>query len=164
MPTGHLHLVCGLICAGKSTLCASLTEQPNTIVLSEDTWLKTLFGPDMQTLSDYVTYSKRLQGLMIPHVTTLLQSGLTIVLDFPANTLKQRAWLKTLIDNAGCDHTLHHLDVPAEVCRQRLRTRNAAGTHAFKTSEEQFDMVSAHFAAPTADEGFNIQRHVTPQG
>ncbi len=159
MTTGHLHLVCGLICAGKSTLCATLADQPNTIVLSEDVWLKTLYGPDMQALSDYVTYSKRLHGLLIPHVTTLLQSGLNIVLDFPANTLKQRAWLKALIDTAGCDHTLHHLDVPLEICRTRLRTRNAAGTHQFKVSEEQFDMVSAHFVPPHAEEGFAVKIH-----
>lgn len=154
----HLHLVCGLICAGKSTLCATLGAKPNTLVLNEDVWLKTLFGPDMQTLPDYVTYSKRLQGLMIPHVTTLLHSGLNIVLDFPANTLKQRMWLKTLIDSAECPHTLHHLDVPTEVCRQRLHARNAAGTHPFKVSEEQFDQMSAYFVAPSTREGFNVVR------
>lgn len=141
MPTGHLHLVCGLICAGKSTLCATLQEQPSTITLSKDVWLKTLFGSDMQALSDYVTYSKRLHGLLIPHVTTLLNSSLNVVLDFPANTLKQRQWLKTLIDKSGALHSLHHLDVPLELCRTRLRARNAAGTHQFRVSEEQFDMV-----------------------
>ena len=159
MPTGHLHLVCGLICAGKSTLCATLSDQPNTIALSEDVWLKTLFGPDLQTMSDYVTYSKRLHALMIPHVTTLLHSGLSVVLDFPANTLKQRAWLKALIDNAGCDHTMHHLDVPLEECKKRLRTRNASGLHQFIVSEEQFDQFSAHFVAPDPSEGFTLQRH-----
>ncbi len=159
MPTGHLHLVCGLICAGKSTLCATLSEQPNTIVLSEDVWLKTLFGPDMQTLSDYVTYSKRLHGLLIPHISTMLGAGLNVVLDFPANTLKQRAWLKALIDTANCDHTLHHLDTPKEVCRSRLRDRNASGSHQFVVSEEQFDHVSAHFVPPSADEGFSITLH-----
>ena len=153
----RLHLVCGLICAGKSTLCADLEGHPNTIVLSEDIWLKTLYGPDMQALSDYVTYSKRLHGLLIPHVSTLINAGLNVVLDFPANTLKQRAWLKTLIDTANCDHTLHHLDTSVEICRTRLRARNAAGTHQFKVSEEQFDHVSAHFVPPSADEGFTIK-------
>ncbi|MCO4825125.1 MAG: ATP-binding protein [Amylibacter sp.] len=157
--TGHLHLVCGLICAGKSTLCNALAAQPNTVLLSEDHWLKTLYGPEMQTVSDYVTYSKRLQNLLTSHVANLLQSGTTVVLDFPANTLKQRSWLMAVIEQANCQHTLHVLDVPIEDCKTRLFKRNAQRAHQFTVSEEQFDRFSAHFVAPSASEGFNIETH-----
>ena len=158
--TGHLHLVCGLICAGKSTLCNALAVQPNTVLLGEDHWLKTLYGPEMQTVSDYVTYSKRLQNLLASHVANLLQTGATVVLDFPANTLKQRSWLMAVIEQANCQHTLHVLDVPIEDCKARLFKRNAQRTHQFTVSEEQFDRFSVHFVSPTATEGFNIETHL----
>jgi predicted kinase len=151
----HLHL----ICAGKSTLCTTLAAAPDNIVLSEDVWLKTLFGPDLQTISDYVHYSKRLQNLPIPHVPDLLNANLNVVLDFPANTLKQRAWLKTLIEHANCDHTLHVLDIPIGTCRTRLRTHNASGSYQFKVSEEQFEQFSAHYVPPTNTEGFTLKHH-----
>lgn len=159
MPTGHLHLLCGLICSGKSTLSQKLAQQPNTLRISEDQWLKTLFGPDLQALSDYVTYSKRVQNLLASHVADLLATGVTVVLDAPANTPKQRAWLKALIETSGAAHTLHLLDTPLETCRTRLHARNASGTHEFHVSEEQFEMVSAHFSVPTPSEGFAVKIH-----
>lgn len=155
----HLHMVCGLICAGKSTLCASLSEQPDTVLISEDSWLSALYGPEMETIADYVTYSQRLQTILTPHIQHLLGAHINVVLDFPANTLPQRAWFRGLIDSTGSPHTLHLLDVPADICKQRLTARNNEGTHAFSVTERQFDLISAHFTRPTADEGFKIKTH-----
>lgn len=156
----HLHMVCGLICAGKSTLCASLSEQPNTVLISEDAWLSALYGPEMETITDYVTYSQRLQTILTPHIQHLLGADINVVLDFPANTLPQRAWFRDLIDRSGSPHTLHLLDVPADVCKQRLSARNSQGTHAFSVTERQFDLISAHFIRPTANEGFKVKPHL----
>ncbi|CAB5673884.1 Uncharacterised protein [Delftia tsuruhatensis] len=33
-----LHLVCGKIGSGKSTLARQLASQPNTVMVSEDSW------------------------------------------------------------------------------------------------------------------------------
>ena len=38
-----LHLVCGKIAAGKSTLTAELAAQPRTVLISEDFWTARLF-------------------------------------------------------------------------------------------------------------------------
>jgi len=62
-------------------------------------------------------------------------------------------------ERAGAPHALHLLDVPDEVCKARLRARNAAGDHPFETSDAEFDQISRHFVAPTADEGFDVIRH-----
>ena len=156
---GHLHLVCGYICAGKSTLTKSLADAPQTLRISEDQWLKTLFGPEMNGLGDYITYATRLQTLLHTHVSDLLTTGVNVVLDFPANTVKQRSWMKALIEQTGCPHTLHHLDVPLTTCKQRLQIRNAQMTHEFQVTDAQFDQVSAHFTNPDPSEGFNIAVH-----
>lgn len=156
-----LHLLCGKIASGKSTLSDGLAAAPDTVLLREDDWLAGLFGPQMQTLKDFVTYSGRLRRTIAPHVVALLQGGTSVVLDFQANTRESRGWMKGLIEAAGCDHRLHVLDVPDEVCKARLRERNAAGTHAFSVTDEQFDRVSRHFEAPAEDEGFVLQIHRT---
>jgi len=50
---------------------------------------------------------------------------------------------------------LHFLDVPDDVCRERLRRRNAAGAHEYVVSDEMFDLITSHFVAPGQDEGFS---------
>ena len=153
---GTLHLVCGKIAAGKSTLCARLAQAPGTVLISEDTWLKALFGDEMRVLADYVRVSAKLRGPMGGHVSELLKGGLDVALDFPANTIERRAWMKAIAEAAGARHILHVLDVPDEECRARLLRRNAAGGHDFTVSDEQFDLFTSRFQPPEAAEGMNV--------
>jgi predicted kinase len=158
-----LHLVCGKIGAGKSTLCAKLAEQPATVLISEDSWLATLYPGEVTALTDYVRCSSRLKTAMAKHVQALLKAGVSVVLDFPSNTLAGRQWARGLFEAAAADHRLHFLDVPDEVCKARLHARNALGVHPFETTDAQFDQISAYFVAPQAHEGFQVVRyHVTP--
>ena len=157
-----LHFLCGKIAAGKSTLAKKLAAQPMTVLVSEDHWLGYLYPGEIETLDDYVRCSKNLRTAMEPHIVSLLGEGLSVVLDFPANTLRQRQWLRGIGETAGITHKLHFLDVPDDVCKLRLQKRNAAGEHVFQTSDDNFDLVTRHFAPPTALEGFNIIRH-TPR-
>lgn len=154
-----LHLLCGKIAAGKSTLSARLMETPNTILVSEDSWLAALYGDQMQSVADYVACSGKLKNALTPHLVSLLKSGLSVVLDFPANTLANRQWMKTVIDQAGADNRLHYLDVPDDVCRERLRARNSSGTHDFAATDAQFDLITRYFVAPDESEGFTIIRY-----
>jgi predicted kinase len=132
---------------------------PNTILVSEDRWLAALYGEQMQSVADYVACSGKLKNALTPHLVSLLRSGLSVVLDFPANTLANRQWMKTLIDQAGVDNRLHYLDVPDDVCRERLRARNSSGTHDFAATDAQFDLITRYFVAPDESEGFTIIRY-----
>lgn len=156
---GTLHLVCGKIAAGKSTLCARLSEAPGTVLISEDFWTKRLFGDEMREVSDYVRVSARLRSAMGPHVTDLLRAGVDVVLDFPANTRSTRAFWRDSAQAAGAGHRLHWLDVPDETCRARLRRRNALGEHEFAgVTDAQFELITRYFEPPAPDEGLNLVR------
>lgn len=162
-PAGHpsaatLHLVCGKIAAGKSTLTAGLAQQPRTLLVSEDDWLAALYPGEIASLADYVRCTGRLRGVMGRHIENLLRAGNSVVLDFPANTRASRQWMKTIFANANAAHRLYYLDVSDEECKRRLRQRNEAGAHQFSTSDAEFDAITAHFVAPSDDEGFNIVR------
>jgi predicted kinase len=154
-----LHLVCGKIAAGKSTLVNELGRLPGTVVVREDHWLARLYPGEQNSLADYVRNSARLRSAMATHLVDLLRSGLSIVLDFPANTPSSRAWMRTLFEGAGCSHQLHYLDVADEVCKARLSRRNKSGEHEFTVSDEDFDLFTAHFVPPTAEEAFEIILH-----
>lgn len=154
-----LHLLCGKIAAGKSTLASVLGRAPNTIVMKEDYWLARLYPGEQTSLADYIRNSTRLRDAMAAHVIELLQSGMSVVLDFPANTLASRAWMRTLFEEAGCAHRLHYLDVANEVCKARLHQRNEAGEHEFNASDEDFVIFTSFFVAPSPDEAFEIVQY-----
>lgn len=154
-----LHLVCGKIAAGKSTLAARLASAPSTILIGKDRWLACLYGPEMRTVSDYVRYAARLRDAIAPHVERLLRIGTSVVLDFPANTLANRAWMRGMFERAGALHQLHYLDVPDHVCRSRLHERNAAGTHDFAVTDADFERITSYFTPPGDAEGFNVLRY-----
>jgi predicted kinase len=154
-----LYLLCGKIAAGKSTLARRLAARPATLLISEDHWTSTLFADDLKTIEDYGRYSARLRAAMAPHIVDILRQGLSVVLDFPANTVRNRDWMRSLIARAGVAHELHHLDIPDAICRQRLRQRNASGEHAFQVSDAEYDQFTSYFVAPGPGEGFNVVVH-----
>jgi predicted kinase len=155
-----LHLVCGKIAAGKSTLAKQLAALPSTVLISEDIWLSQLYADEIHTLGDYVRRSGQLRNAFAPHIETLLKNGLSVVLDFPANTLGNRRWMKDIIDKACVPHQLHYIEVSDEVCKARLRDRNAAGSHPYAATDEEFDQITRHFVPPSSTEGFHIVSHV----
>lgn len=154
-----LHLLCGKIASGKTTLTAELGSLGGTIAIAEDDWLNALYSDEMFSISDYVRCASRLRRVMEPHIASLLNAGVSVVLDFPANTIETRNWMRGILDQTNASHKLHVLDVPDEVCLARLHARRAQGDHPFAATDEQFRQISKHFVAPSPDEGFNVVMH-----
>jgi predicted kinase len=154
-----LHMLCGKIAAGKSTLAARLARQDKTVLVAEDAWLNALFADEMTSASDYVRCAAKLRTIMGPHIASLLNAGVSVVLDFPANTVANRDWLRGIIAKTDASHRLHVLDASDELCLARLRKRNAQGDHPFAATEKQFRQFTRHFVAPSPDEGFNVVVH-----
>ncbi|MCT9810990.1 ATP-binding protein [Acidovorax sp. Be4] len=154
-----LHMVCGKIASGKSSLAQRLAQAPMTVLISEDDWLARLYPNEIHAIADYVRCAGRLRAAMAGHIAALLQAGMSVVLDFPANTLATRAWARGVFEQAGAPHCLHYLDVPDDACKARLRARNAAGEHPFSTSDAEFDQITRHFVAPAPEEGFDVVHH-----
>ncbi|WP_347566923.1 ATP-binding protein [Mesorhizobium sp. WSM4906] len=137
-----------------------LAARPATLLISEDHWTSALFAEALKTIDDYAECSARLRTAMGPHVVDILRHGLSVVLDFPANTVAYRRWMRSLADSAGVLHELHYLDIPDAICRQRLQERNAGRTHQFQVSEAEYDLFSSYFVPPGPAEGFNVFVHM----
>lgn len=156
MPAPVLHLFCGKIGSGKSTLAAQLAGDPSTILIAQDPWLAGLYPGEIGTLEDYVRCSSRLRLVLEPHIVALLRLGLSVALDFPANTRSSRNWMRDLFEGANAGHRLYYLDVPDAVCLERLHYRNASGEHDYVVSDEEFFEFGAYFEPPSSEEGFDI--------
>lgn len=151
-----LHMLGGKIAAGKSTLAARLGEAPATIVIVQDHWLARLWPGELHSVADYGRVVVRLRAALGPHVVGLLRSGLSVVLDWPANTVTSRHWMRGMFEAAGAMHRLHVLDAPDELCLARLRERNANGRHDYVVSEAEFAEFTRNFELTTPEEGFNV--------
>jgi predicted kinase len=152
-------LLCGKIAAGKSTLARQLATRPQTLLISEDHWTSKLFGDDLKTIDDYSRLSERLRSAMGPHIVEILELGVSVVLDFPANVVSYRNWMRTLFTKANAAHELHYLDTPDSICKERLRKRNAGGSHPFQVRETDYDLFTSYFEAPRPHEGFKTVVH-----
>jgi predicted kinase len=157
--SGALHLLCGKIASGKSTLSARLAAETGGTVIAEDHWLSTLYPGEIADLADYRRSSERLRAAIAPLIVAMVRGGQVVILDFPANTAASRAWMKALADAAGVTATLHFLDPPDEECRARMHARNASGEHPYRVDDATFDQFTAHFVAPTHAEGFAVVRY-----
>ena len=91
----------------------------------------------------------------------LLAKGVSVVLDFPGNTRRQREWFRQLIAATQADHELHFIDAPDEVCKRQLRERSQAlPSGAAWTTGDEFEAVTSYFEPPSEDEQFSVFRHV----
>lgn len=155
-----LLFLCGKMAAGKSTLSRQLAADEDAVLLVEDEFLERLYPGQITDLAAYVSCSSRIREALAPHVVSLLAKGVSVVLDFPANTRRQRAWFRRLIEDAGVEHELHFLDAEDAVCLRQLKQRSEGLPAGQKwTSEAEFHAVTAFFERPSADEGFNVVRH-----
>jgi len=154
--TPTLHMICGKIASGKSTLASRLADQPRTLLISEDAWLSQLYPGAINTVAEYVRCATNLRNIMGKHVEQLLRAGNSVVLDFPANTLSTRQWMREIFEHAGVAHCLHYLNASDTECKRRLQRRNQDDAHQFKTSDAEFDLITQYFVAPAASEGFNV--------
>jgi predicted kinase len=155
-----LLFLCGKMAAGKSTLATQLAREQDAVLLVQDELLEQLFPSDIVDIPTFVKYSSRLQKALAPHICALLARGVPVVLDFPANTRRQRAWFRQLFETADVPHELHFVDASDELCKRQLRerSRELPSGSAF-TSDAEFDAITAYFETPSADEGFHLIRH-----
>ncbi|MCG6911577.1 MAG: ATP-binding protein [Deltaproteobacteria bacterium] len=160
VPETTLHFFCGKMAAGKSTLAIALAKDNDAILLKEDDWLSYLYPEEITDIQEYIRYSARLKNILSGHVVSLLSHGVSVVLDFPANTKDQRNWFRSIYERANASHLLHFVDVSDAICKRQLkeRSKDKPEGSAF-TSDAEFDAITKYFQAPSEDEGFDIIRY-----
>jgi predicted kinase len=155
-----LHFFCGKAASGKSTLAKKLAKENNAVLISEDIWLSRLYPNEINSLQDYIDYSRRLRLVVAPIVQEILERGLSVILDFPGNVPSQREWIRSVYENANSEHVLHFIDKPDETCKAQLKQRNNELPEGAKhLSDAEFDRITSYFSPPLADEGYNVVKH-----
>jgi shikimate kinase len=156
---GRLIFFCGKMGAGKTTESKKVALDQNAVLISEDEWLESLYPGQITTFDDYLKFSRQLKPLVTSHVQNILRTGTDVVMDFPANTVSQRKWFKTLYSEIEAPHELIYLNISNEIClKQIAQRRTEQPKRASFDTEEVFHHVTSFFEEPSEDEGFNIKR------
>ena len=159
MSNAILYFLCGKMGAGKSTYSRKLAARDTTVLTSEDEWLAKLYPDLISTFDDYRKYSALLKPVVFDHVVNLLQSGCNVVLDFPANTVKQREWFTDIARTAKVDSLLTYIEASDEQCIKNLAQRNVEEPERVQFDNEKvFHEVTKFFQEPEEQEKLNINR------
>ncbi|QTL33903.1 AAA family ATPase [Pseudoalteromonas viridis] len=154
---GTLYYLCDKMGAGKSTLSRKLAQDHQAVVLSEDDWLAAHYPGQIQTFDDYIEKSRLIKPFIKAHVQSLLRLGLNVVMDFPANTRRQRTWFVELSEAVQAAHQLYYLDVSDEQCLSQLAKRRVEQpARAHFDNDAVFYQVSQYFEAPEENENLTL--------
>jgi len=158
MDQGKLIFFCGKMGAGKSTRSKAMAKEPKRVLLSEDEWLASLYPDQINTFEEYIEYSSKIKPLIRALVIDILQTGSDVIMDFPANTKRQRQWFKELALEAKANHKLIYLKISNETCLKQIAKRRIEQPKRAKfDTPEVFHAVTQYFEEPIESEALTIQ-------
>lgn len=152
-----IHLIVGNTGAGKTTYAKHLKTKTKGIVFSIDTWNKVLFLPDKKEtdgLAWFLERIERAETILLDVVTQLQETKTDAILDLGLSKYKHREKIRQFAKAHNFDLTLHFLDIPVEVRRERVLQRNQekGATFEFEVSQADFDFMENWFEPPTKEE------------
>ena len=155
---GTLIFFCGKMGSGKSTKSQEIAKEMGAILLSEDEWLATIYPDEINDFDSYLTYSSRIKPLLKTHVQNILNTGVSVVMDFPANTKNQRQWFKEIYSVYDIPHKSVYLKARNELCLNQISQRRITNPERERfDTEEVFHQATSYFQPPSDNELFNIE-------
>lgn len=155
-----IHLISGLVGAGKSTHARALAQENSALYFATDQWMRLLYSADLSGEMDYdwaMERIGRIEEMIWSQVTQLMALGLDAVLDLGLLQKDHRQKFYDLADTAGFDITLHLIEAPEDVRWQRVQKRNQEKGETFDIAvdRQMFDFCEHLFERP---EGAELER------
>ena len=150
-----MHLIEGPVGAGKSTFAFALARELGAPHLNLDAWMASLFLPDRpegHTFEWYAERKDRLVARIFEVACEVVDAGHPVVLELGLVTRAARDAFYAKVDAGGYDLSIHVLDAPREVRRERVRRRNETrdATYSVTISDAVFERAS-NWWEPVAD-------------
>ena len=157
------HLVIGPVGAGKSTFALGLARERRAVRLTLDDWMSRLFSPDRperDVVPWYVERAARTVEQIWIVAESVLAAERDVILEIGLLSRRERAAFYERAAASGVALTVHVLDAPREVRRERVEARNRekGTTFSMIVPAAIFEMASDMWEAP--DEGELARRDI----
>lgn len=118
---GNVYLICGKICAGKSTYAKKLAEEKSAVILSADE-VTTLFARDLGDRHDEIAL--RVRQYLMEKAAQIARCGCSVILDWGFWTGEMRRDADAFFRSRGIDPIWHYLDISDALWAERIARRN----------------------------------------
>lgn len=119
-----LHIICGFVGSGKTTLAKKLEKQYQAIRFSTDEWMIELFNFNGNFGKKYRESKKRCKEFIWKLSKEILLSGQDVILDFGFWSKKERLLFCKRAKKIGVEPMLYFLDIPTDELKKRITIRN----------------------------------------
>jgi predicted kinase len=166
VPMPHIHFIEGPVGAGKSTYAKAIAEKGAFSHIALDEWFARLFSPDRPQENFVAWYTERkdrLLTLILNHARAILATNRDIALELGLIQRAPRQALLRQLQQDGISFTVHVLDAPLEIRRERVHRRNAeqGATFSMVVPDHIFEIASAMWEPPD-DLELEEYEHVFP--
>jgi predicted kinase len=144
--------MCGLPCAGKTTLAKEIERERAALRLTPDDWIVAMLG-NVLPLEQLYALRDPVEAKLWELAERALTLGVDVVVDFGVWSRSEREEFRARVARLGARSELHFLDVPLNELVARLAVRNAAlppGT--FHIEEANIRLWWTWFEPPADDE------------
>lgn len=149
-------MLCGAVGAGKTTYGRVLARERGALFFAIDDWMATLFmvdAPSPMTLAWALPRTERCEAQIWKVAQQALAAGLDVALELGFYRRDQRDRFRALAAAASIPVQVHHLVVPAEVRRERVRARNrGSATFTVEVDDAMFAWAEGYYEPLTDDE------------
>lgn len=159
-----IHLICGPIGSGKTTLANNLSNKYGAVKFSEDEWLNNLFIPDapegllnepMEIIGAWASEKYNRSREQIWQVCDqLLAKNISIILDGASANKEQRDIIRKKAKNHKVGFQLHYINAENSTRKERvkLRNKNKGDTYSIEVSDQMFNYMETFFIHPDFEE------------
>jgi predicted kinase len=149
----HIHLIEGPVGAGKSTFAKAMATHSPCVHIALDEWFARLFSPDRpdgDVTSWYIQHKHRLVDLIWDHAQSVIAAGSNVALELGLIQRRARLDFYQRVESSALDFTVHVLDAPLDLRRQRVQLRNQdrGPTFSMVVPEHIFEIASRMWEPP----------------
>lgn len=153
-----LHLMCGFMGFGKSTIAKQLQKKFNAVCLSPDEFMLDLYGRKLSE-SNFRIAKKRVDVVIWKIAEQVLKSGVDVILDYGYWTKVSRREAYERGIKIADEVIMEQVICSMETAKKRLLKRGKDDENELDINSSCFEMFVGYYEPIETEEGYTVVKH-----